>query len=226
MLMNRRPLTFSMERGASAAPLGPHDSQARLATRRSHVSEAFSWFILSGRFPLRLWRKTSEHAPMPPESPITAIAHVIQLAIAPVFLISGVATLLSVLTNRLGRVVDRARVVEAELKPDDTAQQNEICEELARLSTRARLINSAITFCTICALLTCITIATLFTGTFLSVNLSRLITVLFIAAMLSLFLALLSFLREVISSTRPLRIAWWRRVGGGTSTAGPPRVEE
>ncbi len=162
---------------------------------------------------------------MPPESPITAIAHVIQLAIAPVFLISGVATLLSVLTNRLGRIVDRAREVEAGLKPDDTAQKNQSCEELARLSTRAGLINSAITFCTICALLTCITIATLFTGTFLPINLSKLITVLFIAAMLSLFLALLSFLREVFSSTRPLRSSWWR-IGGGASKAGPPVVEE
>jgi hypothetical protein len=163
---------------------------------------------------------------MPPESPITAIAHVIQLAIAPVFLISGVATLLSVLTNRLGRVVDRARVVEAELQSIDPAQKKEVCEELARLSTRATLINSAVIFCTICALLTCITIATLFTGTFLPVNLSKLITVLFIAAMLSLFLALLSFLREVISSTRPLRISWWRRVDKGASKTGPPLVEE
>ncbi len=163
---------------------------------------------------------------MPPESPITAIAHVIQLAIAPVFLISGVATLLSVLTNRLGRIVDRARIVEAELKPIDTVQKNQVREELVRLSTRADLINSAITFCTICALLTCITIATLFTGTFLSVNLSKLITVLFIAAMLSLFLALLSFLREVLNSTRPLRIAWWRRVDRSASDTGPPSIQE
>jgi hypothetical protein len=161
---------------------------------------------------------------MPPDSPITAIAHVIQLAIAPVFLISGVATLLSVLTNRLGRIVDRARVVEAGLPSVDAGQKNEIYEELARLSNRADLINAAITFCTICALLTCITIATLFTGTFLPVNLSKLITVLFIAAMLSLFLALLSFLREVISASRPLRISMRRRLDAGAAKAGSPPV--
>src|SRR5579859_2180202 len=125
---------------------------------------------------------------MPPEAPITAIAHVIQLAIAPVFLISGVATLLSVLTNRLGRIVDRARVVESKLDFHDEAGRAEASRELDRLSTRARLVNLAISFSTICALLTCITIATLFTGTFLSINLSKLITVLFIAAMFSLFL--------------------------------------
>jgi hypothetical protein len=144
---------------------------------------------------------------MPPEAPITAIAHVIQLAIAPVFLISGVATLLSVLTNRLGRIVDRARVVEAKFELHDETRRVEASEELQRLSTRARLVHFAITFCTISALLTCITIATLFTGTFLPVNLSKLITVLFIAAVFSLFLALITFLREVITATRALRIS-------------------
>src|SRR5258708_37654868 len=144
---------------------------------------------------------------MPPETRISAIAHVIQLAIAPVFLISGVATLLSVLTNRLGRIVDRARVLEAKLDFHDEAQRAQASEELIRLATRARLVNFAITFSTVCALLTCITIATLFTGTFLPFNLSRLITVLFIAAMFALFLALMTFLREVITATRSLRIS-------------------
>src|SRR5438876_908411 len=143
---------------------------------------------------------------MPPETQISAIAHVIQLAIAPVFLISGVATLLSVLTNRLGRIVDRARALETKLDFRDETQRA-ASEELKRLSTRARLVNFAITFSTISALLTCITIASLFMGTFLPVNLSKLITVLFIAAMFSLFLALMSFLREVITATRALRIS-------------------
>jgi len=143
---------------------------------------------------------------MPPETRISAIAHVIQLAIAPVFLISGVATLLSVLTNRLGRIVDRARVLEAKLDFPDETQKAQALEELLRLSTRARLVNLAITFGTICALLTCVTIAALFTGTFVEINLSRAITVLFIAAMFSLFLALMTFLREVITATRGLRI--------------------
>jgi len=144
---------------------------------------------------------------VPPETPISAIAHVIQLAIAPVFLISGMATLLSVLANRLGRIVDRARVLEAQLDTLDEAKQPRAWEELMRLSTRARLVNFAITFATVCALLTCVTIQTLFLGTFLRINLSKLITVLFIAAMVSLLLGLIAFLREVITATRVLRIA-------------------
>ena len=163
---------------------------------------------------------------MPPEAPITAIAHVIQLAIAPVFLISGVATLLSVLTNRLGRIVDRARVVEAKFDFHDETRRVEASEELLRLSTRARLVNFAITFCTISALLTCITIATLFTGTFLPVNLSKLITVFFVAAMFSLFLALITFLREIITATRALRISSGPHTGKGSAKERPPLVEE
>ena len=141
-----------------------------------------------------------------PETRISAIAHIIQLAIAPVFLISGVATLLSVLVNRLGRIVDRARVLEAKLEHLEEAKRPDLFEELMRLSKRARLVNVAITFGTVCALLTCVTIATLFTGTFSPVSFSKAIAVLFVSAMLSLFLALLAFLREVIIATRALRI--------------------
>jgi len=159
---------------------------------------------------------------MTPESPISAIAHVIQLAIAPVFLISGVATLLSVLANRLGRIVDRARVLDSQLDLSDEARRALALEEFTGLSTRARLANIAITFCTLCAMLTCVTIATLFIGTFTTINLSRVITGLFIAAMFSLFLALVSFLGEVIIATRALRISSGPPAAG-KNPAKPPR---
>ncbi len=163
---------------------------------------------------------------MPPETRISAIAHVIQLAIAPVFLISGVATLLSVLANRLGRIVDRARVLEAKLEVPDEAKKSRLFDELMRLSRRACLVNLAISFGTICALLICVTIAVLFTGTFLPINVSRVITVLFIAAMLSLFLALTAFLREVVIASRALRISSSPRPPGGSGKASPPLVQE
>jgi hypothetical protein len=163
---------------------------------------------------------------MTPEARIAAIAHVIQLAIAPVFLISGVSTLLSVLANRLGRIVDRARVVEANLDLHDETRRVAASEELIRLSRRARLVNFAITFSTISALLTCVTIATLFMGTFLAINLSKLITVLFIAAMLSLFLALMTFLREVLTATHSLRISSRHEPGKGSAKPRLPLVEE
>ena len=100
-------------------------------------------------------------------------------------------------------------------------------EELARLSKRARLVNLAITFGAVCALLICVTIATLFTGTFLPVKLSKVITALFIAAMFSLVLALMAFLREVIIATRALRISSSPPPRGeGPAKASPFLVEE
>ena len=100
-------------------------------------------------------------------------------------------------------------------------------EELSRLTRRARLVNLAITFGTICALLICVTIAALFTGTFLPVKLSRVITGLFIAAMFSLVLALMAFLREVIIATRGLRISSSPPARGeGPAKASLPLVQE
>ena len=164
---------------------------------------------------------------MPPETPISAIAHVIQLAIAPVFLITGVCTLLNVLANRLGRIVDRARVLEAKLQAPEEARRAQMEAELKRLCRRARMVNLAITCSTVSALLTCVMISTLFTGTFVPANLAKVITVLFVAAMLALFLALLAFLREVIIASRNLRITASSQAAAKSAAAGrPPFVEE
>src|SRR5512139_3343195 len=95
------------------------------------------------------------------ESPtgIAAVSHVIQLSLAPVFLLLGIGSMLSVMTNRLARVVDRARSAEAhfqELAPEDVGSHN---AHLSTLSVRAKLINRAITFCTFTALLVCAVVA-------------------------------------------------------------------
>ena len=159
--------------------------------------------------------------PMSPETSISAIAHVIQLAIAPVFLITGVCTLLGVLANRLGRIVDRARVIETKLEIRDEVKSVHLEEELKRLSRRARFVNLAITYSTISALLTCVTISTLFAGTFVAAHLSKVITILFVAAMSSLFLALLAFLREVMIASRALHISC-TMLSRGAGKAQPP----
>jgi hypothetical protein len=163
---------------------------------------------------------------MPGETHITALAHVIQLSIAPVFLLTGVATLLTVLTNRLGRIIDRARVLESQLATLDERRQNELVEELTRLSVRARLINLAINLCTICALLVCGVIAALFIGTFVRIDLSGVIGLVFIVAMLSLFAGLLSFLREIVIATRALRITWSPEAAKGNAKRQLPVVRE
>jgi Protein of unknown function (DUF2721) len=140
------------------------------------------------------------------ESQVVGIGHVIQLAVAPVFLLTGISGLLAVLTNRLARIIDRARTLEDRLLQATEPEQQRFQDELRLLSVRARRINTSVALCTLCALLICIVIVALFVGAFLSTDLSVFIGLLFTASMLALFSALVSFLREVYVATQSLRI--------------------
>jgi hypothetical protein len=133
---------------------------------------------------------------------VVDIAHAIQLAVAPVFLFSGVGVLLGVLTNRLARVVDRARKVEESLKVAAPAQVDDAREQLQVASRRARFINVSITLSTIAALL----IALLFASTFVPLNLAAYVAVLFVLTMVALVCALISFLFEVRIAIAALKI--------------------
>src|SRR4051812_23021700 len=103
------------------------------------------------------------------------ISHTIQLAIAPVFLLTGVGTNLLVLTNRLARIIDRSRVVEDRIEAAPGAAHPESDAELGVLYRRAHLINGAITLSTSCALLICVVIAALFVGDALGLKLGPMI---------------------------------------------------
>lgn len=138
-------------------------------------------------------------------SGITDIAHGIQLAVAPVFLLSGVGVTLTVLTNRLARIIDRARTLESALPASTEERAASMHVELGVLSRRARLVNRAITLCTSCALLICVVIVTLFTGVALGRDLSLLIVVLFVTALGAFIGALLAFLLEIRAATAGLR---------------------
>jgi hypothetical protein len=140
------------------------------------------------------------------ESQVVAIGHVIQLAVAPVFLLTGVSGLLAVLTNRLARIIDRARTLEERLPRTPSADQGGLHAELQLLSQRGGLINRAVRLCTICALLICAVIVALFVGAFLSTDLSVFIGLMFTGAMLALFFGLVTFLKEISIATRSLRI--------------------
>jgi Protein of unknown function (DUF2721) len=134
------------------------------------------------------------------------IAHVIQLSIAPVFLLTAICTLLTVTTNRLGRIIDRSRNLEAKLESEPPDGATGIRTQLFNLSKRAKLTNYAITLATVAALLVCTVIAILFLGDFFGFNITFSVAFLFISAMLSLVVALLCFLREVFVATANLRI--------------------
>lgn len=133
---------------------------------------------------------------------IITVAQVIQQAVAPVFLLTGVGAILSVLSVRLARVIDRFRVLDN--SPDSERAMHAM--EIAILIRRARWIHWAISLCTTCALLICIVIAALFIGSELGKDPSTTIAVFFVAAMLALTAGLLCFLREIALSTNIIDI--------------------
>jgi len=143
---------------------------------------------------------------MQPDARISAIAHVIQLAIAPVFMLTGIASLLGVLTSRLARIIDRARRLEDRLIDVTGEHKHLMGSDLLMLSRRARHINRAISLCTIAALLVCLMIAILFISAFFAPDVSRVVATCFVLSMAALITGLLSFLREVQLATRSLRI--------------------
>ena len=118
---------------------------------------------------------------------------------APVFLLSGIGAMLGVMTSRLTRVIDRARILEARLEGAPPAAIIALQAELGVLARRARLVGRAITLCTTTALLVCTVIAVLFLSAFVRFDTSIPIAALFIAAMTTFFFGLLWFLERFFS---------------------------
>ncbi len=135
------------------------------------------------------------------------IAHLIQIALTPIFLISAIGVTLNVLTSRLARIVDRARATEDVLRrPDHTHDGRDLHGVLSVLARRARYINAAITLITLSALFISLVVVMLFVNAFLRWDLSVFIACMFILSMLSLAAALSAFLIEVRVATNTLQI--------------------
>jgi hypothetical protein len=117
-----------------------------------------------------------------------------------------VGVFLGVLTNRLARVVDRARPLEERLGEAKGHDQRDLRRRLTALARRAHCIHLAITLATIAALLVAMVVALLFASAFVSFNLSLPVAILFIGSMLTLVGALVSFLIEVQIAVRTVRI--------------------
>lgn len=150
---------------------------------------------------------------MPESTAIVEIAHIIELSVAPVFMLTGIGALLGVMTNRLARIIDRSRVLEVQ-EVADTAGRDLIEAELHALSRRGRYVNRAITLCTFTALLISSVIAILFLGAFVSFNAAVAVAFLFVTAMLTLIIALIYFLKEILLATSSIRIGRPRIVTG------------
>lgn len=133
------------------------------------------------------------------------ISHVIQLAVAPVFLLASISGALNVLSIRMGRIIDRGRslneLVEAG-KPHDEA---DIDREQKQLAIRARLTHRAIGLCTLSALFVSLVIVFLFVDALFTAGLQWFIAGLFVVALLFLITGLVTFLREIELSANAFR---------------------
>lgn len=137
---------------------------------------------------------------------INDMAGAIQLSLAPVFLLNGMGVLLAMLTSRLARIVDRARVLEQQLTSAGGAPAPDVIDVLMVIRRRARLMNIAITLSTFAALLVALVVALMFASALVGISLAELVGLTFIVSMLSLVGALVTFLIEVRVATAALRI--------------------
>ena len=135
------------------------------------------------------------------------VAHIIQLALGPVFLISGVGITLSMLTQRLARIVDRARKLEDRREiTTSEAKLKAIDKDLRAILRRARYINSAIALSTTSALLIALVVTLLFASEFSPISVGGLIAIMFVSSTICLSTAFIMFLIEVRIATNTLRI--------------------
>lgn len=133
------------------------------------------------------------------------VTHGIQLALAPVFLLTAVAAMIAAVSGRLARVIDRARKLEDVLRgSNDTAYIARAIAELGELRTRGRIVNASIALLTLCAFLIGLTIIVLFIGETTDFESVRLPLIFFIASVVCFLMALLCFLIDTLMATRLL----------------------
>jgi hypothetical protein len=139
-------------------------------------------------------------------TPLLELVPVLQVAIGPVILISGVGLLLLTLTNRFGRAVDRARVLVREMRTQSEEDRKRLAGQVEILYHRASLIRMSIILAALSVLLAAALIITLFLTALMRIESTQLIILLFISCMVALILSLAAFIREIQLSLHALKL--------------------
>jgi multidrug efflux pump subunit AcrB len=142
---------------------------------------------------------------MPPTS-LEQIVPELRDAIGPVILISGVGLLLLTMTNRLGRAIDRARQLKAELSRRTEPEREQVLAQVTIIYQRAKLIRMSITLAAMSALLAAALVVALFLTALLRWENGWLVSLIFIACMISLIASLVAFIRDINLSLRALKL--------------------
>lgn len=134
-----------------------------------------------------------------------SITHGIQLAVAPVFLLTAVSGMIGAVAGRLARIVDYGRQIEERARTsDDATFLQRAARELAQLRLRGRIANGCIALLTTCAFLIGVTIILLFLGEAIEVRTSAWAVGGFLLGVVSFLLAVLCFLVETVIATKVL----------------------
>lgn len=142
---------------------------------------------------------------------VEQIGDIIKLALAPVFLLVGIGQVLNVVTHRVGRIIDRARMFEGLLLTATNFTPERIDAELKSLNRRMKFANWAITFLVAAALMICVDVILLFANGLVTVDLTAWVLILFIASMTFITGGLFAFFFEVSLATATLKITTGQR---------------
>jgi hypothetical protein len=141
-----------------------------------------------------------------PTTPLNEIVPVLQVAIGPAILISGIGLLLLTMTNRLGRAIDRARLLKAELSKRTDAEREQVLAQVEILYRRAKVVRLGLTFAALSALLASALVITLFFTALLHSESGMLAGVVFIACLGALFVSLVAFICDINMSLHALKL--------------------
>lgn len=146
------------------------------------------------------------HSLASPETTVTAVGQIIQLSVAPVFLLAGVGAFLNVCTGRLSRIVERSRGVEPMLLASRGREHDRHLIEMRTLDRRMALVSWAIFFSVLAAVLICLVVILLFAASLTKAHFGTAVALLFIACMISIGLGFALFLLETRVGARAVRI--------------------
>ena len=138
--------------------------------------------------------------------PLTDLVPILQIAIGPVILISGVGLLLLSMTNRLGRVIDRSRLLAESFRKAGPGDQSRLSSQLKILSRRARLVRLAIILATLSMLLAAVLVIALFLAALFRLEIGGVVIVLFVGCMGSLIGSLVVFILDINLSLSALKL--------------------
>ena len=135
-----------------------------------------------------------------------SIAHIIQVALAPAFLLSALATLLNVFSTRLGRVADKVDALSATLPGADGEARATLARRLAYLRRRSLLLDLAVVLASLGGVMTGAAVLTLFVGALRDASAASVLFACFGLALVCTILAILAFLAEILLAGRGVRL--------------------